>query len=123
MEQTEAQLKDRQIEIEKAGSIAEAALALSGIFQAAQSAADQYLENIQRLSGNQDEICRDLQAKAEMRASEIIDEAQKYSQKAHTEADAYWKEVIAKATVLINDHDALRETVQSARTGLNEKEN
>ena len=32
--------------IENSGSIAEAALKLSGIFEAAQAAADQYLENI-----------------------------------------------------------------------------
>lgn len=36
----------RRIELEEAGSIAEAALKLSGIFEAAQDAADRYLENI-----------------------------------------------------------------------------
>ncbi|MDD6614703.1 MAG: DNA repair protein [Lachnospiraceae bacterium] len=41
-------LKDRQIRIDTAGSIAEAALKLNGIFEAAQAAADQYLENIRQ---------------------------------------------------------------------------
>ena len=40
-------LSDRTIQIEKAGSIAEAALQLNGIFEAAQKACDQYLYNIQ----------------------------------------------------------------------------
>ena len=40
------QLEQRQIQIENAGSIAEAALRLSGIFEAAQMAADRYLENL-----------------------------------------------------------------------------
>lgn len=40
------QLCDKNIQIENSGSIAEAALKLSGIFEAAQKAADCYLENI-----------------------------------------------------------------------------
>lgn len=40
------QLYDKNIKIENSGSIAEAALKLSGIFEAAQKAADCYLENI-----------------------------------------------------------------------------
>lgn len=47
--QAREQLEDRRIEIERAGSIAEASLRLSGIFQAAQLAADQYLENVHRI--------------------------------------------------------------------------
>lgn len=39
----------REIELEEAGSIAEAALRLNGIFEAAQEAADQYLMNVKRL--------------------------------------------------------------------------
>ena len=46
LEATRKQLEDRKIQIENAGSIAEAALKLNGIFEAAQAAADQYLENL-----------------------------------------------------------------------------
>lgn len=48
LEETRAQLQERQIRIEESGSIAEAALKLNGIFEAAQAAADQYLENIKQ---------------------------------------------------------------------------
>ena len=51
LKQAEAQLRDRRIEIDKAGSLAEAALSLNGVFQAAEAAAQQYLENIQRPAG------------------------------------------------------------------------
>ena len=44
--QMEARLNEREIRLAKSGSIAEAALQLSGIFEAAQRAADQYLENV-----------------------------------------------------------------------------
>ncbi len=43
------QWNNRQIKLEAAGSIAEAALALNHIFEDAQAAADQYLESIRAL--------------------------------------------------------------------------
>jgi len=42
-------LESRDILLEEAGSIAEAALRLNGVFEAAQEAADHYLDNIKRL--------------------------------------------------------------------------
>lgn len=52
LKRAKALLTDREIEIENAGSIAEAALKLNGVFEAAQKAADQYLENVRRLAEN-----------------------------------------------------------------------
>ena len=49
IEELETKLADREIRIRVSGSIAEAALQLNGIFEAARAAADQYLENIRRL--------------------------------------------------------------------------
>lgn len=43
-------LKSREIKIQKAGSIAEAALKLNGVFEAAEQAAQQYIENVCRLA-------------------------------------------------------------------------
>ena len=45
----EEKLNDRSLRLSNAGSIAEAALAFNGVFEAAQAAADQYLEEIRRL--------------------------------------------------------------------------
>ena len=39
-------LNDKEIKISKAGSIAEAALQLNGVFEAAEKAVGQYLENV-----------------------------------------------------------------------------
>lgn len=86
--QAEAQLRDRRITIDKAGSLAEAALALNGVFQAADTAAQQYQENIRQ-------------------------EAQAYSQKVHAEADAYWERIVAKTAELPEDQEALREMIRS----------
>ncbi len=47
LESAEQKLREREIRISEAGSIAEAALALNGIFEAAQAAADTYLQSVQ----------------------------------------------------------------------------
>ena len=46
LDEAEAKLQDREITMEKAGTIADAAVELSGVFQAAQEAADTYLKSI-----------------------------------------------------------------------------
>lgn len=43
----EEQLEDRMLTISQAGSLAEAALQLNGVFEAAQAACDQYIYNVQ----------------------------------------------------------------------------
>lgn len=65
LDEAEAQLKDREITIEKSGSIADAAMQLSGVFQAAQEAADTYLKSIK---AKEKELARLIkQAKKNMR--------------------------------------------------------
>jgi predicted RNase H-like nuclease (RuvC/YqgF family) len=46
---------NRQIELEEAGSIAEAALRLNKVFEAAQKAADQYIYNLRQRCEKKDE--------------------------------------------------------------------
>ena len=50
-EELEKELKSREILLSDAGNIAEASLKISGIFEAAQRAADDYVANVKRLSG------------------------------------------------------------------------
>ncbi len=51
-----AEAEQRRINIEKAGSIAEASLSLTKIFEDAQEASKMYLDNIERRSEEQDRI-------------------------------------------------------------------
>ncbi|MCD7856134.1 MAG: DNA repair protein [Clostridiales bacterium] len=46
LKQKNAELENKKIIIEKSGSVAEAALRLNGVFEAAEKAAEQYLQNI-----------------------------------------------------------------------------
>lgn len=48
VEKLRTEAEQRKISIEKCGSMAEAALSLNGVFEAAQSACEQYMENIRQ---------------------------------------------------------------------------
>ena len=50
LKEAEEKLESREIMLRQSGSIAEAALKLNGVFEAAQKAAEQYLENVKRVS-------------------------------------------------------------------------
>lgn len=50
LEKAEKKLESRELAVRKAGSIAEASLKVQRVFEAAQAAANQYLENVKRIS-------------------------------------------------------------------------
>ena len=60
----------RQLQLETCGSIAEASLKLNGVFEAAQKAAEQYQQNVERL-------CQEKISAAESQAQEILARAKK----------------------------------------------
>ena len=53
LKETKAQLDERQIAIDSSGSLAEAALKINKLFESADAAAKQYLENMVSLAGKQ----------------------------------------------------------------------
>lgn len=55
--ETKRELEDRRIKVRKAGSLAEASLQLTNIFEEAQKAADLYVDNVKR-KANQWEAAR-----------------------------------------------------------------
>ena len=67
-------LSDRQLKINQAGSIAEASLQLNQVFEAAQQAAEQYLENIRSLSGRQEQVCQQIKARPHSTVGAILPE-------------------------------------------------
>ena len=94
LEKVEAELQSRQISLDKAGSIAEAALLLNGVFQSAEEAARQYLENIRNLSEKQEEVCRQLEEQAQENANAIMEEAERYSVRVRSRANDYCRKII-----------------------------
>lgn len=122
--QAEQQLQSRIITVEKAGSIAEASMQLSGVFQAAQDAAAMYLENIETLSSRQKEICTRLEAESRQEADRRLTEAdqkcrameaetqrkcQELTTSAEREASAYWNEALTKIEQFCKQREELQE--------------
>ena len=124
LDQASKELSSRRIALEQAGSIAEAALQLNGVFEAAQNAAAQYLENIQRLSGEQESICVRMDAEARAKADKLLTETETACRRmesemrekcdamvaqAKQESQAYWREVSEQMEAFYKAHAGLKE--------------
>ena len=97
-----AQLQDRQLRLANAGSIAEAALSLNGVFDAAQAAADQYLQAVRTSAAETQAQKEQILADAERQAKEIVDTAER-------QAAEHWKRFQLQAGQLIQAHAELQE--------------
>ena len=75
LQQAQEQIDAQNIRIAEAGSIAEASLQLSGIFEAAQSAADIYLENVRKQTADADLIRENARQDAERITAEAAQKA------------------------------------------------
>lgn len=103
VEAYEQQLQDKKLAIHEAGSIAEAALKVSGIFEAAQAASAQYLENIEQLAERQKEYTEkanvlliETEAQCAAMRAETTRQCDKMVEKAKREALTYWTKVSRK---------------------------
>ena len=99
--QAQAQLQDRQLRLAHASSIAEAALSLNGVFDAAQ-AADQYLQAVRASAAETQAQKEQILADAERQAKEIVDTAER-------QAAEHWKRFQLQAGQLIQAHAELQE--------------
>ena len=69
-------LKDKRIRLEKAGSIADAVASVSGLFTAAQSTVELYLNEIACMKADARRECAQMLEEARETAARIISEAQ-----------------------------------------------
>lgn len=121
------QLEDRTLRIASAGSIAEAAIQVNGVFEAAQAAADQYLASVKAATAEMvqktDEAQRQREAileNARQEAAGIVQAAQAQADQllagANAQIDTRWKEFQKNADALIHAHDELRMLIQKRQT-------
>lgn len=110
LENAEERLQQRKIDQENAGSIAQAALQLNGVFDAAQAAADQYLENIKALEAKSIERCRLMEERTK-------DKCRAYVRKAESDAAGYWEELLQK----LREADAENEWREEAERHMENK--
>ena len=93
----EEKLNNRQILIDKAGSIAEASLQLNGVFEAAEAAGEQYMESIRSLSERQDEICRRIELECREKAKRRLEEVERKCMQMEADTIAYCSKMQAMA--------------------------
>lgn len=84
----EAALASRVIEIDNAGSIAEASLRLNGVFEAAQAACEQYTENIRLLSERSQLICRQMEKESREQAERLLEQTRRRCEEMEAQAKA-----------------------------------
>ncbi len=76
LRRTEEALTQRQLKISEAGNLAQAVLAVNGVMEAAQAAAQQYLDNIAALEAQTKARCSQMLEQARQEASRIQPEVQ-----------------------------------------------
>lgn len=82
------QLSQRELKLQKAGSIAEAAMSLNQVFEAAQQAADQYLQAVYANCGDAEETAKGILADANAQAQKTLEEARRQSETMLSQARA-----------------------------------
>lgn len=82
------QLSQRELKLQKAGSIAEAAMSLNQVFEAAQQAADQYLQAVYANCGDAEETAKGILADANAQAQKTLEEARHQSETMLSQARA-----------------------------------
>ncbi len=107
LSETEKKLEDKVIIKKEAGSIAEAALVLNGVFEAAEAAAAQYLENIKLLNEGAAAPFQKAEEESKKIAEEMIREAEKKCALREAKADKVLKETYIKLRLLKKEIDEL----------------
>lgn len=105
LDQTQAQLADRTIQINSAGSIAEASLQLGGVFAAAQDSCQYYLDNIKLLSERQSAVCQQMELETKEKCDRMVAEAEQKAQQC-------WENCSGKIKQLVDSYEILHQVME-----------
>lgn len=104
LDETQAQLADRNFKIDNAGSIAEASLQLSGVFAAAEESCRNYVENIKQLNERQSVVCQQMEQETKQKCDRMIADAE-------AKAQQHWENCSAKIRELVNSFEGLQQVM------------
>ncbi len=103
LEEAQKKLEQREIVMKNAGSIAEASLQLSGVFEAAEKAAQQYINSVKNYCGEKDG-CMQLTESSDI-SSNSEEQAVSSTIKAdNMSSDEYWQQVQKRAQLLLGNN-------------------
>ena len=109
LQEMQLQLECKQLNLNQSGSLAEAALKLSGIFEAAETACQYYTENIRNLSGRQEEICRKMEQETREKCDRMLEQARQMSR-------VYWEEYTEKCSRYMKSMEEVQRGADSQET-------
>ena len=109
LQEMQLQLECKQLNLNQSGSLAEAALNLRGIFEAAETACQYYTENIRNLSGRQEEICRKMEQETREKCDRMLEQARQMSR-------VYWEEYTEKCSRYMKSMEEVQRSTDSQET-------
>lgn len=123
-EALQSRLDSVRITIDEAGSIAEAAVGINGVFEAAQKAADQYLAEIHMANSETEQRCNLILSEAEQKAAHLIEQAEnevlraKHHAKniiadADDQIEKKWCDFISKTEQVLKAHAELQSSMNN----------
>ena len=122
----QAQLNQRQILLNNAGSIAEAAMQLNHVFTSAQAAADQYLEHIQQMEKEAAQKIAAQLEEAETNCRNMEDDARErcraLQHQAELDAQQNWRELTQRLDQLDGSTAELRDYLTLGKKKRKKKE-
>ena len=109
----QAKLDGYEIKVSESGSLAEASVKISGLFEAAQATVSTYVENMKKRDARSEEILADVEKQAEQIISEAEEAACKRLAAADVEIDEKWAVIESRLLVMYESHKGLKELVES----------
>lgn len=105
LERAKELLGERKLKLESAGSIAEASLQLNGVFEAAQEAADQYMESIESLDPDKQHalLMEQREAVCKRKTDEMVEEARRQCDELREFTVSQCRKEIADARRLVQE--------------------
>ncbi len=108
-------LEERELAIENCGSLAEAALVLNGVFEAAQAACKQYTDNVMARSAGAELRCREKEELCEQRCRAMEQETAARCEELISRAQA-------QADALVQEAETMaRSSLEAARNKINKE--
>lgn len=117
VEELEVELKNRSVKIDQAGNLAEAALQVNGVMEAAQKAANHYLENIESLNARTAALCSQQEEACSARCQTMEAQAKRkcedMEKAAEQKISARWNEFSQKVDQYLEAHGELKEILKA----------
>ena len=113
--------EDKRIQIQNAGSIANAALELNKVFESVQAAADQYLLNVKQLQENEEkqvmEQANTILEEAQSKAQSLVEQAEVQAEQILSSAKLKAKDIIEQSKEQIEQKSGKLETNEKVQVG------